>query len=215
MIFLAGGFTSFVIAVAASRILMPFESMVVGALRAVPASLATAFLTAAFPEELARIMVSFCSIAAMRNLAGRNVVVTCGMISVGFAMFENMLYSVTTTAGVEIIVERTVPTLSHWATGLIMGSFLERAVLSGRPVRIRLYLLTFAVPCLLHGLYDFGAFVLEASEFPDLPDEPTITDLKPLGAILAPILLLFSVGMVELIWGGRIMFGLRKKSANR
>ncbi|WP_442511333.1 PrsW family glutamic-type intramembrane protease [Novipirellula sp. SH528] len=215
MILIFSGFASFVLALVLSRILMPVEAFAAGDPGSVRTGLASAFLGAALPEELARIMVSICTIAAVRNVAGREVVVTCGMIGLGFALFENMLYALTTASGVELIVERAAPTVSHGATALIMGAFLERAISSGRRRRIGLFLLTLAVPCLLHGLYDFGAFVLEVCEFPDIPDEPNLADLKPLVAILAPMLLISSVGLVELIWGGRIVYGLRKQAGSR
>jgi hypothetical protein len=65
-------------------------------------------------------------------------------------------------------------------------------------------------PFLLHGLYDCGSLLLEPSDFPDVPDEPNLADLNALGPILALLLLLASNGLVELIWGGRIVYGLRK-----
>lgn len=213
MIFVLGGLVSFVFALAVSRLLTPVEALTGGAPASVRANLASAFLTAALPEELGRMVVSIGSIAIWRRLAERGVALTTAMIGLGFAMFENTLYSLTTAAGTAVIVERTVPTLSHAASALIMGALLQRAISKGRPWRIGLFLLALAVPCLLHGLYDFGAFMIEQSEFPDLPDEPTMADLKPLGPIFATMLMVTLVGLVELIWAGAILYGLRQGSS--
>lgn len=210
--FLAGGFVSFVLALGTSRLLLPLESLVAGVPGSIRAHLASAFLTAALPEELARFVTVNGLIAAARNSARREIVVTCGVVGLGFAMFENMLYSLTSPSAVASMLARVVPTLSHGCSALIMGALLDRAASNGRRLATGLLLLALAVPGLLHGLYDFGAFVLEASEFPDLPDDPGLADLKPLGPILATMLLTTAVGLVELIWSGRIVYDLRHAS---
>lgn len=41
--------------------------------------------------------LAICSLSALRKLVGREAAVTCGVIGLGFAMFENILYSLTTS----------------------------------------------------------------------------------------------------------------------
>ena len=91
-----------------------------------------------------------------------------------------------------------------------MGSFLNRAYFAGPRRQILLLILAITVPLLLHGCYDFGAFLFEVTEFPELPEKPGFTDLKPLGTVFVTILLVSSVVIIELIWGVRIVWELRK-----
>jgi RsiW-degrading membrane proteinase PrsW (M82 family) len=214
-VFVVGGFISFLLAMALNRLVAPVEEHFAGAPGSIRAGLASSFLSAALSEELARLLTCIGTIAVLRHWIGREVIVTCGAIGLGFAMFENMLYSLTANTGVEILIGRTVPTISHGATALIMGSFLARAASGDGKIRIGPFVLALTAPLLLHGLYDFGSFLLEVTEFPVLPDNPSSADYKLLIAPLAIMFFVTVLGLVELGWSGRIVYQLRRTSSER
>ena len=56
---------------------------------------------------------------------------------------------------------------------------------------------------MLHGLYDFGSFLFEVTEFPVLPDNPSNADYTLLITPLATMILVTAVGLVELVWSGQ------------
>lgn len=209
---LLGGFASFLFAFAIGRLVSPVVTAVAGSPESVRAAFANALLDAALPEELARLVTALSAIAMFHRVGKQDVILTCGMIGLGFALFENVLYSLTATSGAEILIGRAIPTISHAAVALIMGALLARAVSNGGQYRLRPLLLALSVPLLLHTLYDSGAFLFEIIELPDLPEDPAFVELRPLLVPLGTMLLTFGVGLVELFWGGRILIGLRKSS---
>jgi hypothetical protein len=96
-----------------------------------------------------------------------------------------------------------------------MGSFLARAASGDGKIRIGPFVLALTAPLLLHGLYDFGSFLLEVTEFPVLPDNPSSADYKLLIAPLAIMFFVTALGLVELGWSGRIVYQLRSTSSER
>jgi RsiW-degrading membrane proteinase PrsW (M82 family) len=210
--FVVGGFGSFLLAMALNRLVAPVEEYFAGDPGSIRAGLASSFLSAALSEELARLLTCIGTMAVLRRWIGREVIVTCGTIGLGFAMFENMLYSLTANTGVEILIGRTVPTISHGAAALIMGSFLPQADSGGGMIRVWPFVCALTVPLVLHGLYDFGSFLLEVTEFPVLPDSPSAADYKLLIAPMAIMFFVTALGLVELGWSGFIVYQLRRTS---
>lgn len=223
VVFIFGGFVSFFLAALLSRSLLPVEALVLGEDESIQSNvseqtmsfsaiLVSAFVFAALTEELGRIIAVLGSVFICRRLLDGGVILTSAMVGLGFAMLENIFYSLTMESGVGLLFGRMFPTISHCTSAMIMGSLLEPAVRRGRPLQLRFLLLAFGVPFLLHGLYDTAAFLIEYSEFPELPDEPTLADLKPLVWIFCPIVLVTLVGLVELTWAGIIIYRLAKRT---
>lgn len=213
--FALGGFASSVLAIGVNRVVMPIETLLAGDPTSIRAGLAGSFLSAAFPKESARLVTSILSMAVLGRFVGREVIVTCGMIGLGFAMFENLLYSLTATTSVEIVIARVIPLMSHGAVALIMSSFLAQAASPARMIHVWRVFLALAVPLLLHGLYGFASFLFEVTEFPVLPEEPSDADWKLLVPPVATMVLVTAVGLVELIWGGCMVYPLRRTISGR
>lgn len=114
----------------------------------------TAFAGAAIPEEFFKyiVVVFYCS----RHKAFDEPMdgVVYGVVaSLGFATLENVLY--VADGGYTVALLRAFTAVpGHALTGAFMGYFIGQAKFSGSNTK-RNWLLAFAVPTLLHGIYDF------------------------------------------------------------
>jgi len=112
-----------------------------------------AFLEAAIPEELCKLLVVWLYASRHREFdEPMDGIVYGAVASLGFATLENVLYTMSGGMGVAVARAFTaVPCHAFW--GAIMGYYVGQARFqqggSARP-----WLLAFFVPTLLHGLYD-------------------------------------------------------------
>jgi RsiW-degrading membrane proteinase PrsW (M82 family) len=210
-LFLLGGLLSFALTSVLNGLLLPLEEAIGGAPDSTQARLASAFLTAALSEELPRLLIALAAALTLRGSAGRDIVLSCAMLGLGFAAYENVLYSLTVPGFVDVLIARLIPSLTHGTTALIMGSFLRWSLAERKWPRVGPLLLALAVPILLHGLYDFGAFVIEATDIPELPDEPTEAQMAVLWWPLTLLLLMLVLNLIELGWATWIVFALRRR----
>lgn len=133
---------------------------------------ATAFLTAAIPEEFFKFLVLalFCakSVEFDEPMDG---IVYGAIASLGFATFENVLYVM--GGGLSLAVARGLTAVpAHASFGIIMGYFYARAHFSDK--KPYLFLVAYFVPVLLHGLYDAFIFCPTnlAAQYSDLSQMP-------------------------------------------
>ena len=172
-VFLLGGLASFVFTHVLNRMLSPLEAIAAGPPGSICAAAASAFITAALSEELARLLTSIATFRVLRNLARVELTFVCAMIGLGFAMFENAICALTLASAAEVVIQRTIPTMSHGAVAMIMGSYLQHAVTADRRTSISAFIPALLIPLILHGLYDFGAFLVEVIEIPGQAGAPT------------------------------------------
>ena len=113
-----------------------------------------AFLTAAFPEELFKLLVVVAYCAPHKDFdEPMDGIVYGAVASLGFATLENVLY--VSDGGIGLAVVRALTAVpGHAMTGAIMGYFVGQAKFSasGRGARVAT---GYFVAVLLHGLYDF------------------------------------------------------------
>lgn len=83
-------------------------------------------------------------------------IVYASAISLGFATMENVLYAVFSPSSVGTLFMRALlPVSGHALFGVMMGYYLGKAKFAGRG-KSRFYLaVSFVVPLLLHGVYDW------------------------------------------------------------
>ncbi len=125
------------------------------------AGLGAAFLTAAIPEELFKLVVVWGYAARNRHFDEPMDGIVYGVaVSLGFATLENVLYVGSGGLGVAVMRALTaVP--GHAFFGAVMGYFVGQARFAPRGRGASLAL-AFVVPVLLHGLYDFPLLTLPA-----------------------------------------------------
>lgn len=165
------------------------------------AGLFGAFLTAAIPEELFKLLVV--RVYAANNPAfdePMDGVVYGAVASLGFATLENVLYVASGGVGVAVLRAFTaVP--AHAFMGATMGYYVGRAKFHPKE-RGRATVMAFVVPMLLHGLYDFPVLTLK-----ELSERHLATD----GAL--PLLPVSLAAFITLwVWAIR---GLRRSRADQ
>lgn len=110
------------------------------------------FLITAFSEELGKMIILFFSIKMIR---GKDKIpgCICGiLVGLGFGVLENMLYAL--DGDISVMMMRAVFCVpGHALYGLYMGYFFDRA-LNEKRVLPNIFL-SFFIPVLQHGLYDF------------------------------------------------------------
>jgi RsiW-degrading membrane proteinase PrsW (M82 family) len=160
-----------------------------------------AFLTAAIPEELFKLLVlrRYC-VRHPEFTSPMDGVVYGAVVSLGFATLENVLYVATNGFGVAAIRAITaVP--AHAFMGAIMGYYVGRAKFHPNERR-RAQRMAYVIPILLHGLYDYPVLTLEVLRERGLPPED--------GAHLLPITL--AVFLTTCVWALR---GVRRARADQ
>ncbi|NKB65988.1 MAG: PrsW family intramembrane metalloprotease [Candidatus Latescibacteria bacterium] len=142
------------------------------------AGLGTAFLGAAIPEESFKylIVVYYCARHSAFDEPMDGLVYGTAA-SLGFAALENILYVSSGGLGLALLRAFTaVP--AHAAMGAIMGYYIGEAHFAPDQKAV-LYFKAWAVPVLVHGLYDFPLLTLQ-----HLSDPPAVESLLlGLGAI--------------------------------
>jgi|GEM_PF-6587643 len=164
-------------------------------------------LEAAIPEEVAKGIIMAVFILAARRIYGtRTGPLLGGMVGLGFALFENLMYAMTEPG------YRVMAVLSHGSWGIILGWLLQQAMFAARlkPLKV---LLAFIPTIMLHGLMDALIFLMDVLEVrygADLAAEdiPASALLTALGLVLGSMLI--SIG--ELAWATVIVWRTRRES---
>jgi len=160
----------------------------------------TAFLGAAIPEELMKLLVLW--LYASRHVEfdePMDGIVYGATASLGFATLENILY--VADGGFGVAVMRAVLSVpGHAFTGAIMGYFVGQAKFASGG-RGGLIAKAVTIPILLHGFYDFP--LLAASRIGDV-DTP-VGCVTALLLPLAPAIVIF-----EWVWTVRLVRRLRR-----
>ncbi len=116
------------------------------------------FLSAAIPEEIAKYLVA---IAYIKRLDSRNIVfdaVICSsIVGIGFQILEDMIFCTDLSTA---IIRGLVP--FHFTYGAIMGFFISRAIIKNKK---KYHFLALFVPSLIHGIYDFSIYLVDASDW--------------------------------------------------
>lgn len=155
----------------------PLEAIAASFASPLAYGLASAFLTAAIPEELFKFLVLWRYAARRAEFDEPMDGVVYGVAaSLGFATLENVLY--VAEGGASVAVVRALSAVPcHAFLGAIMGYFVGRAkfpeapgvearAAGRRPLLVR----ALAIPILLHGLYDWP--LLAADRYEGEPSDP-------------------------------------------
>lgn len=127
-----------------------------------PHALAVAFLEAAIPEELGKLLVVTCIVMRHEDLRRPvDIIVLTVLVGLGFATIENLYYVFSSDNWTETAMLRALTAVPMHATvGIIMGYFGARLILANRN-RLLLLAMMFLVPTVLHGLYDYPVFAIQ------------------------------------------------------
>ncbi len=156
---------------------------------------ADAFLVAAIPEELCKLLVLVLYVMRHSEFDEPMDGVVYGVAAgLGFATFENVVYIA--DGGMPVAILRALTAVpGHAFLGAIMGHYVARARFDENRRR-RWLLWAFTVPMILHGLYDFP--LLTAGEINEGVDSEVFVAYLLLP--LAPAILIF-----EGIWSVRLV----------
>lgn len=136
-------------------VLMPFESLVhMRSGDPVTDALAGAFLWAAIPEELLKFVCLYVFIWRDRHFNEYfDGIIYAAFVSLGFALFENILYVF--QMGMQVGISRAIITVpAHALFGVIMGFYFSLAKFN--PSKAAYYLFVSAFLAILaHGIFDF------------------------------------------------------------
>jgi len=123
---------------------------------------AVAFLEAAIPEELGKLLVVTCILLRHEDLRRPvDAIILTVLVGLGFATIENLYYVFSSENWTETAMLRAITAVPMHATvGIIMGYLGARFILA---VRNRLPLLAamFFFPTILHGMYDYPVFAIQ------------------------------------------------------
>ncbi|WP_169972908.1 PrsW family glutamic-type intramembrane protease [Tautonia rosea] len=208
-LFVGGGLASFVLTGMFNRLLLPVEAALAGKPGSVQSGIVEVILTAALSEQTARLAIILLAAVAFRDWVGSEAALCCALIGLGFAAIENAMFALLSEGPGEVLVSRSVATLTHGAMGLIMGFFVGRAIGTDR-IRVRPLIFALIVPFVIHALYDVGVVLLEHQEFPEISDEPSASELRALGAPLGILGAGFLLWITMMVWAVRILRAQRR-----
>lgn len=123
---------------------------------AVPRSLYSAFCTAGFPEELARMLMILLALFIFRRSVKNayEIILIGAGAGFGFTLFEEFLYG---ADSILIMVMRIATLAGHMAFGMIMSGYLARARSNkskGVGPVLGNYIKALLIPVCIHTLYD-------------------------------------------------------------
>jgi len=194
-----------VIVIPVVAVAWPLDAAIDGIKDPLAYGLASAFLTAAIPEELFKFLVLWRYPLRHKEFDEPMDGVVYGVVvSLGFATFENVLY--VAGSGIATAIVRALTAVpAHAFFGAIMGYHAGRARLETRH-RGRWLLGAIAIPIVAHGLYDFPLLGVERAQ------------ISPGGAgsQIGALVLLVPIIMVTLwIWTLRVTRRLRAAQARQ
>jgi hypothetical protein len=116
------------------------------------------FAVAALPEEGGKLLILWLVVLRHADFRRPRDALPLGFaVALGFAITENIFYVAGATDWTLVALTRALTAVpTHAALGVVMGYFVALALLD-RPRRKLHGVLAFAVPFLLHGLYDYAA----------------------------------------------------------
>jgi RsiW-degrading membrane proteinase PrsW (M82 family) len=131
------------------------------AMPGVEAALASAFIGAAGPEELAKFLLLYFIVQEHKDCdSGGDLFCAAMLIGLGFAGLENSLYLLNSPNWLGLGTMRGVLSIpAHMVFGSVMGLFAARAYRGQAPALN--WALALLVPILGHGLYDFPLMMWE------------------------------------------------------
>lgn len=175
--------------------------------------LASAFLHAGISEELARFAVLMALLLwfPRTRTPGAAATLAAG-IGLGFAAIENALASLSTPT-IAGMAARLTPTVSHAASGVIMGYFAGRAT-AAVPWRWGLLAMSLGVVAILHGTYDF-CVSLDVPEIDQIenPNDLTPQQWRALGKGALVMLTGLGVWLGEFVWACLLIQRIRRRQA--
>lgn len=117
-------------------------------------ALYTAFVKAAFPEELAKFIILYAVIWNNRNFDEMfDGIVYASVVGLGFAALENLQYVLHFGPGV-VVSRALLAVPGHFFFGVAMGAFFGIAKFFPQH-KTKLLTLSVLTPILIHGCYDF------------------------------------------------------------
>ncbi|MBL8685206.1 MAG: PrsW family intramembrane metalloprotease [Myxococcales bacterium] len=182
---------------------LPIASFIKGVGDPITAGFLSAFLTAAGPEELFKLLVVVGYAARHKEFdEPMDGVVYGAVASLGFATLENILY--VSSGGLGVAVMRAILAVpGHAFMGAIMGYYVGQAKF--RPnEKGKLLALAYFVPFVLHGLYDWP--LLAAKSGAELA---TRGGAEASNAVLVLLPVTFATFIFEWVWTVRIIRRLR------
>ena len=123
---------------------------------------AVAFLEAAIPEELGKLLVVTCILLRHEDLRRPvDAIILTVLVGLGFATIENLYYVFSSENWTETAMLRAITAVPMHATvGIIMGYLGARFILADRN-RLPLLAAMFIFPTILHGMYDYPVFAIQ------------------------------------------------------
>lgn len=114
-----------------------------------------ALIFAAVPEEMAKLLMFLIVLHFMKNFDEYfDGAVYCGIVGLGFAGFENIMYIAGAEDIIGISIGRALMSIpGHFSFGIAMGYFFSRSWFD-RDKNWLYYLLVIAVPVFYHWVYD-------------------------------------------------------------
>jgi RsiW-degrading membrane proteinase PrsW (M82 family) len=157
--------------------------------------LASAFLSAAIPEELFKFLVLWVYCARHREFNEPIDGIVYGVAgSLGFATLENVLY--VSSGGLVVAIMRAFTAVpGHAFLGAIMGYYVGRAKFEPEK-KGALVLAALGIPILLHGLYDYPLLAMSAQVKAWGGEVPPGGG----GVVLGMILIALAVLIAEAVW---------------
>jgi RsiW-degrading membrane proteinase PrsW (M82 family) len=167
--------------------------------------LASAFLSAAVPEELFKFLVVYLYASRHKDFdEPMDGIVYGAAASLGFATLENVMY--VSSGGMSVAVMRALTAVpGHAFSGALLGYFIGQAKF--RPSeRGKLLSAALFFPIMLHGIYDWGLLTLKT--FGERNIEMDSFDER---MTVALVLLSLAALVVEVAWALAISARLRKE----
>lgn len=123
----------------------------------------TAFIQSSLIEEMFKWFVLFHVIYNHTEFdEPYDGILYAGAISLGFATVENLMYSFFVPADFSVMLLRALlPVSGHALFGVLMGYYLGRAKFTKQNNRKLMLVLSFFVPFILHGTYDWIILMFE------------------------------------------------------
>lgn len=121
---------------------------------------ASAFFSAAIPEEALKLLMLWLVLRKNKYYDEKfdGIVYSC-CVGLGFAAFENVLYLLDFNIGT-VVLRGTLSVPGHFLFAVMMGYFYSLAHYNTKRRKLNM-VLTFLVPMLAHGLYDYALMSLE------------------------------------------------------
>lgn len=122
----------------------------------------------AFPEELTKMAIMLVLLRRFRCSNLIDVLVICGSVGLGFACIENLFYVLLKSNWIIVSIYRAITSVpGHFFYAFIMGYFIYKAlnVANTQKTKIALLALAFAIPTIIHWLFNVNRTIVKSSTF--------------------------------------------------